>query len=49
MSTVDQWGSGDEALGGFWDIPKFGVIPLGPVKVLGSGFLCFVISGLSNL
>ena len=38
------WGSGDEAIGGFWDIP-----PLVLVKLLGSRFLGLVICGLSNL
>ena len=49
MSIVHWWGSSDEAISGFWDIPKFGFISLGPVKLLSSGFLGFVISGLSNL
>ena len=37
-SIVQRWGSGDEAIGDFWDIPWFGVILLGLVKVPGSGF-----------
>ena len=41
--------AGDEATGGFWDTPKFGDTLLGLAKLLGSGFLGFVISGLSNL
>ena len=49
MSIVYRWGSSDEAIGGFWDILRFGFIPLGPIKLLGSGFLGLVISGLSNL
>ena len=36
-STVHWWGSGDEAIGVFWDIPEFGVIPLGVVSFLVRG------------
>ena len=31
-SIVHQWGSSEKTIGSFWDIPKFGVILLGPVK-----------------
>ena len=46
---ICRWGSGDDIVGGLWDIPRFGAIPLGYVKVPSSGFLGFVTSGLSNL
>ena len=49
MSIVHRWGSGDETIGGFWDIPRYGFIPLGLVKLLGLGLLGLVISELSNL
>ena len=39
VSIIHRWGSGDEAIDGFWDILEFRVIPLGLVKLLGSGFL----------
>ena len=45
-TIIHRWGSSDEAIGSFWDIPKFWVILLGPIKLLGSGFLGLVISGL---
>ena len=38
-STIHRRGSGDEAIGGFWDILEFRVISLGLVKLFGSGFL----------
>ena len=44
-----RWGFGDDAAGGVWDIPRFGDIPLGYVKVPSSGFLDLVTSGLLNL
>ena len=40
---------GDEAVGGFWDTPRVGVIPLGLLKLPSLGFLGFVTGGLSNL
>ena len=49
VSIVHRWDFGDKAIGDFWDIHKFKVILLGPVKLLVSGFLGLVISGLSNL
>ena len=36
-------------MGGFWDTPKFGDIPLGPAKLPSPEFLGFVTSALSNL
>ena len=42
-------GPGDKATGSFLVTPGFGDTLLGPAKLLGSGFLGFVISGLSNL
>ena len=42
MSIVHQWGSGDEVIGSFWDIPRFGVILLGPVKLIGLGFFGYL-------
>ena len=47
--VVRQWGSNDEAVGIFWDTPKFGDIPLGPANLPSPGLLGFVTSGLSNL
>ena len=46
---ICRWGFGDDAVGSFWDIPRFGGILLGSTKVPSSGFLGFVTSGLSNL
>ena len=46
-SIVRRWG--DEAVGGFLDTPRFGVIPLGPAKLPSPGLLCFITGGLSNL
>ena len=48
-NIVRGWGSGDDAAGWVWGIPKFRDIPLGSVKVPGSWFLGFVTSGLLNL
>ena len=48
-SIVHRWGSSNGAIGNFWDISRFRVIPLGPIKILGSGFLGLVINGWSNL
>ena len=46
---IRWWGSGDDVVGGFWVIPRFGGIPLCSAKVPSLGFLGFVTSGLSNL
>ena len=43
------WGSSDDAASSVWDIPRFGNIPLGFVKVPSSGLLGLVTSGLLNL
>ena len=48
-SLVHRWGAVGESIGGFWDISWFWVIPLGPIDLLGLGFLSLVTSGLSNL
>ena len=42
-------GSGDDVIGGMWDVPRFGDIPLGYERVLSSRFLRLVASWLSNL
>ena len=47
MSIVRRWGN--EAVGGFWDTPKFMVIQLGPAKLPSPIFLGFVTGRLSNL
>ena len=49
MFIVRRWGFGDASLGGFWDTPRFGDIPLGPIKLSSPSFLGFVTSGLLNL
>ena len=46
---IRRWGPGDDAVGGFWEIPRFRILPLGYVKVPSSGFIGLVTSGLSNL
>ena len=46
---ICRWGSGDDAIGGMWDVPRFGDIPLGSAKVPSSRFLGLVTNGLSNL
>ena len=46
---IRRWGCGDDAAGSFWDIPRFGGIRLGSVKVPSSGFLGLLPSGLLNL
>ena len=43
---VCRWGSGDDAAGWVWGVPRFRDIPLGPAKVSGLGFLGSVASGL---
>ena len=48
-NIVRRWGSNDDATSWVWDVPRFIDIPLGPAKVLGSGFLGFVASELLNL
>ena len=48
-SSFTDKGSGDKVASCFWDTLRFGDILLGPAKLLGSGFLGFVINGLSNL
>ena len=35
---ICRWGSGDDTACGFWDILRFGGIPLGYVMVPSSGF-----------
>ena len=49
--TIYRWGFGDEAirLGCFWGIPRFRIIPLGPIKLLGFVFLSSTVNGLSIL
>ena len=46
---IRQWGSGDDATSGVWDIPRFGDIPLGFAKVPSSGLLGLITGGLLNL
>ena len=48
-NIVRRWGSGDDAAGWVWGIPRFRDIPLGSTKVPSSGFLGFVTSRLLNL
>ena len=47
--VIRWWGSGDDAVGDMWDVPKSGDMPLGSSRVLSSGFLGLVASWLSNL
>ena len=42
-------GSCDDVVGGMWDVPRFGDIPIGYARVPSSGFLRLVASWLSNL
>ena len=47
--VIRRCGSGDDAVGSMWDVPRFRFIPLGSVKVPSLGFLGIGTSGLSNL
>ena len=49
VNIIRQWGSDDDVAGRGWGVPRFRDIPLGLMKVPGSGFLGFVTSRLLNL